>query len=182
MDNSFYYFFSATPQVLGGILALFGVFTIFKIQILSEVLTKKSNEIYQDARTWYPPDFDKDKIKIGVKVHKDIKEGLEQKDFRKIKSALDLNEKEKIPQEGNYKRHSEEFLKIFPKREEILNKTINYSTVTAAIIVFCLAIIPLGNLLLCHQSILIAVFIAVIIGIIYSFYKMISILKQVFIE
>ena len=34
MKDSFYYFFSATPQVLGAILALFGVFVIFKIDNL----------------------------------------------------------------------------------------------------------------------------------------------------
>ncbi len=34
MSNSFYYFFSAVPQVMGGILALFGVFIVFKIQAI----------------------------------------------------------------------------------------------------------------------------------------------------
>jgi hypothetical protein len=38
MENSFYYFFSATPQVLGGILALFGVFVIYRIQAITSEL------------------------------------------------------------------------------------------------------------------------------------------------
>ncbi len=48
MNNSFYYFYSATPQVLSGVLALFGVFVIFKIQtIKSEILSIGLN-IYEN--------------------------------------------------------------------------------------------------------------------------------------
>jgi len=42
MSNSFYYFFSTTPQVLAAILALFGVFVIFKIQTLEIKIQYKS--------------------------------------------------------------------------------------------------------------------------------------------
>ncbi|MEI6048534.1 MAG: hypothetical protein WCS03_06515 [Bacteroidota bacterium] len=45
MENSFYYFFSSTPQVLGGIWALFGVFVLFKIQSLTTDLISISKEL-----------------------------------------------------------------------------------------------------------------------------------------
>jgi len=47
MENSFYYFFSATPQVLATILALFGFFLIFKIQALKDELIVKASDILE---------------------------------------------------------------------------------------------------------------------------------------
>ena len=49
MSNSFYYFFSATPQVLAGILALFGVFVIFKIQTIRKQLTGIGQSIIDEV-------------------------------------------------------------------------------------------------------------------------------------
>jgi hypothetical protein len=37
-SNSFYYFFSATAQVSGGILALYAVFVVFKIKTRKDEL------------------------------------------------------------------------------------------------------------------------------------------------
>ena len=58
MSDSFYYFFSATPQVLGGILALFGVFVIFKIQTIKaeliasgQILHNRGNLLYSTGGT-----------------------------------------------------------------------------------------------------------------------------------
>ena len=57
MENSFYYFFSAVPQVLGSVLGLLGVFVIFKVQhirkqifgigqsVLDEIERTKWNEL-----------------------------------------------------------------------------------------------------------------------------------------
>ena len=48
-SSSFYYFFSATPQVLAGILALFGVFVIFKIQTIRKQLTGIGQSIIDEV-------------------------------------------------------------------------------------------------------------------------------------
>lgn len=45
MTNSFYYFFSAAAQVLAAILALFGVFVIFKIQSLTSELLEEGRKL-----------------------------------------------------------------------------------------------------------------------------------------
>ena len=47
MENSFYYFFSAVPQVLGGVLALFGVFVLYKIQTLKDEQVSIASDINQ---------------------------------------------------------------------------------------------------------------------------------------
>jgi hypothetical protein len=46
MENAYYYFFSATPQVLAGIIALFGVFVLFKLQALSNELSPIANNLH----------------------------------------------------------------------------------------------------------------------------------------
>ena len=52
MESSFYYFFSSTPQVLGGVLALFGVFVIFKIQALKDELLVQASDIRDFAHSF----------------------------------------------------------------------------------------------------------------------------------
>lgn len=45
MENSFFYFFSATPQALAAILALFGFFLVFKLQSLKEEMLTKAADL-----------------------------------------------------------------------------------------------------------------------------------------
>jgi hypothetical protein len=52
MENSFYYFFSAVPQVLGGVLALFGVFVVFKVQSLKSQLLGIAKTFVQKRDTF----------------------------------------------------------------------------------------------------------------------------------
>ena len=52
-NNSFYYFFSTVPQVLGAVLALFGVFVIFKIQTIQQDLLGLAKSIMDEANNLY---------------------------------------------------------------------------------------------------------------------------------
>ena len=45
MDDSFFYFFSTVPQVLGAVIGLFGIFVLFKIQILKEEIIEVSKDL-----------------------------------------------------------------------------------------------------------------------------------------
>ena len=70
MSNSFYYFFSATPQVLAGILALFGVFIIFKIQTLKSELIGIGQYILEKGnRLIRIPSID---VKLKIKLLKEM--------------------------------------------------------------------------------------------------------------
>ena len=179
MENSFYYFFSATPQVLGGILALFGVFVIFKIQIYAEVLSKKASSLYTEARSVYFPGDSIELQKLGVTIKKNIKEGIENKDLSLIKKALDLDKKNTTNQSKSFLSFTEEFNTLYSAKEELYKDTIRFSLTTAIIIIFCLALIPFGKWIICYHNTLMLIFFLVIGLIGYSLYNLISILKKV---
>jgi len=179
MKNSFYYFFSATPQVLGGILALFGVFVIFKIQIIAEVLSKKASNLYTEARSLYFPEDSNEIQKLGVTIKKKIKEGIENKDLSLIKKALDLDKKNTTNQSKSFLSFAEEFNSLYSAKEALYNDTIRFSFLTAVIIIFCLALIPFGDWIICYHNTLMLIFFLVIGLIGYSFFNLISILKRV---
>lgn len=146
MENSFYYFFSAVPQVLGGLIALFGVFVIFKIQntfiILKEIalsLHDSGNHIIS-----HPP-FTRISIRLSdVAPLGEIKKAIERNDISGIKSILgDFTHKEL----DSYK---EKFFKEFDNLQLIIKFTIIWSIFTAILIITSLIILSQGSYLTYH--------------------------------
>jgi hypothetical protein len=169
MSNSFYYFFSATPQVLAAILALFGVFVIFKVQILrthmlgiGTSLSNYSAILSTSPITDIPlDDTYRDMLKVAVAIS-DV-EGL-RKHLNQIKNP-------------HYLAFKHEFNKVYFSLLRLINSTICWSIVITSIILTCLIIIPFGCFLLKHFYLLYVLYGLVIVFSILCFYNLIRILR-----
>jgi hypothetical protein len=179
-SNSFYYFFSATPQVLAAILALFGVFVIFKLQSLSVELIAQASRISEFIQT-YSTANDTDKILEGRKLATSlIMELIHTKNLKQIKYSIEMNNDPLITKNLIYQFMKDDYDRLYADHQSLRNETI-YSTIfTAIIIIICLGIIPFGKWLILNPVILFIIFGVVIICIGISFYKLISILIKSF--
>jgi hypothetical protein len=174
--NSFYYFFSAVPQVLGGILALFGVFVLFKLQSLNLELDSAGKDFLHLSQ--YSKNKDAEKLKFELKIYAALTKCLSSKNFKLFKENLDLSTVNKLYQGEKLKSRENKFNNIYAVYENLKDQTIKLSGFTALIIVFCLAIIPFGKWIICVPVLLILIFITVIICVAIIFYKFYKILKE----
>jgi hypothetical protein len=179
MENSFYYFFSATPQVLGSILALFGVFVLFKLQSLSTELITIGDNIYNyycikitdikpinETNTIYESNYkaiDQIKNAISVKKIKDIKKGLDK--ITNFKNQPFLTDKAK-------------FDSVYNIYKNLIDSTISATIFTGAIIVYCLALLPFAKYLSCHSLIVYLLFAVTLITVSIIFILLIRIIKN----
>jgi hypothetical protein len=178
MENSFYYFFSATPQVLGGIMALFGVFVIFKIELIKTELIGVGHAIYDDnykfAESKLPIDLLVDNEDNKVILDR-IRKVITRKDIQSLTSIFEL-----IDKYGNcyYETYSSAYFLYLNAYKTLLKQTVRWSIFTTILIIICLSMIPIGHLICNHIFILYLLFILVLIGIIINFYGLITILKK----
>lgn len=203
MVNSFYYFFSATPQVLGGVLALFGVFVVFKIQELKAQLIgllQTLHNLYERKPFYDIIDLDQpifDRIYQSLKIGNPL---IPIKDVKSIKSKVlhltaDYNREKELLEGSKYSDEYESLLKkidkndsyfivlnnfdtVFKNYESIINSTIKWSIFTASTIVICLSIIPFGVFLLDHPILLKLLFLFLIMCIAASFFGLVYILNR----
>jgi len=169
MENSFYYFFSATPQVLGSILALFGVFVIYKVQSLKSRLLGIGDAVIMKVE---------DKINISEIIDGDDKRVT----IEKIKTYIEkgdvddlylIMEKLTNIQVTNFKV-SYDFIYFFLNK--LINKTLKASIFTAAVVLISLLLIPFGNYFLNHSIYLYILFPCMIVAIGLCLYFYIEIL------
>jgi hypothetical protein len=182
MSNSFYYFFSAVPQVLGGILALFGVFVIFKIQGLKKQLIGIGRSLINVVEDIYQED---------VRLHNDhrmtsltgitatvIRESVLREDTYEINALLKKITIVVSEFKEEFEIYKRLYLSVYEGIQSLVKRTIFWSVFTAAIIIFCLASIPFACLILKFPYLLYIIFFAVIVSIGLSFCGLISILKR----
>jgi hypothetical protein len=173
MDNSFYYFFSSTPQVLGGILALFGVFIIFKLQSLKTELLAISKSIYDKG--WYL-----NQTFNNLKINKEgsnnslltrIKELYESNNIDQLKEKLSIMEAN-----DNYDSARTKYFLIYDNYRSLIKLTIIWSIFTSITIIICLGSIPFGCYILQHNTLKHISFYTIILFIIICFIGFIYIL------
>jgi len=162
MTNSFYYFFSATPQVLAAILALFGVFVIFKVQtIKSELLAFGQVINNRFANLVEPGEILKDDAptkNFRKAIRDSIYKCIHSKDMDELKEIIDgINDENKykvvcddIIDDNDYNINQKKFIKEYTNLRKIINRTIYLSLLTAFVIIICLATIPLDNYIHCN--------------------------------
>ena len=167
MSNSFYYFFSATPQVLAAILALFGVFVIFKIQSLKTELISLGKSLISDVGNYN--DQSDGILSIQIKVH--AVRALQNNDINGLKSTFDI-----FSNKANY--FYKEFYKLYDSLKTLINSTIFWSIFTSLIIISCLIILSQGNYFLCHHELLSVIIWIIIALIVSSFSGLIYILVK----
>jgi len=157
MKESFYYFFSATPQVLGAILALFGVFVIFKLQALKSYLIGISKSILNHIETKPAVAYEDKMEKAFIPIR--LREAIQIEDIKKLKSIID-----KIQDKG-ITSVLDDFRAKFDFRNSLIKDTIKWSIFTAAIIIACLTIVSQGDYFVDHSCLLSITF-WVVIGLI----------------
>jgi hypothetical protein len=166
------------PQVLAGVLALFGVFVLFKIQsLISQMLTELS-EFYTSLEHKHLY-FDNDGVTaVSEQVLPELKRGIQSKNITILKEAIDKYAIQIIKHKKEYVIYIQRFNVLNDLYQNIIRNTINSSVFTAIIIIICLAIIPFEKWLICYPFILYISFCAVILSVAIIFYKLISILKK----
>jgi hypothetical protein len=177
MGNSFYYFFSAVPQVLGGILALFGVFVLFKIQSIKTELFSIGKVLLQNVQELSINFEIKDCREVRAKLIKDLKRGNDSKNINELKGSIDaVNNSIVMYKNTEFNLYKERYDKMFTFLIDLIRSTIRFSIFTAIIIVVCLIIIPFDYLIVEHNNVLYFLFSIVIIGIVGSFHTLLTIL------
>jgi hypothetical protein len=172
MENSFFYFFSAVPQVLGGILALFGVFIIYKLQNLNSEILIKGGEFVQYYTSHTKNDDPASSAILEMNAYK-IKDAVKSGNLKLLKILVDnirddkINKSEKYIELGN----------LFKLGPNLQDAAIIYAIFTAAIIVICLSIIPFSQFFHCHIYLLKFTFGLIIFLIIICFVYLINILS-----
>lgn len=182
MNNSFYYFFSATPQVLGAILALFGVFVIFKIQAIKTELLSIGQvllNIIEDT--------------IGPAVHRK-NDDQERKDLTNMRNSMERSLVNKaigelafiitytnIPSllgDSKYLSNAELYKKTIDFQQKLVSRTTLISAFTAILIFICLITIPLSEFILQRTWLLYLLFGIVTLGIALILLGLMDILKK----
>lgn len=198
MSNSFYYFFSATPQVLAAILALFGVFVVFKLQSVQSRLVGigqtilhlvESTPLYYDT---IRNTSTSNKIRKAIQTN-DIKllreyVNLIDTEVLRVKSANDANDKKELKTAINlrllerFNPISRNYKDVYDARQSLIKDTVRWSIFTAISVVFSLSMIPFGDLILKNICILYILFNALIVCLIISFMGLIAILRRALID
>jgi|GEM_PF-4429554 len=174
MENSFFYFYSATPQVLGGILALFGVFVIFKLQTIKNQLIGIGQAIIDEVNRRNKlsnPIRLSDKLDTSI-ILNSLKKAINRDDINELKTAIGLIESQ------DFGTSWRKYMDVYDFYKSLIRNTLALSIFTASVIVLCLIIIPFAENILCNTTILYTLFILVIICIITCFAGLIIILKK----
>lgn len=172
-SNSFYYFFSATPQVLAAILGLFGVLVVFKIQ------SSKSNLIGfgQSVLDVIEFEINRDQILIKGVLNSKVKRAIKVSVY-----MLDIEGNGRNIQSIELKHETIDNIKdSFRLQKDILDRLIhsivNLSILTTIQIVLCLAVLPFGGFILKHPVILLTLFLFVIGETIYNLWGFLKLLR-----
>jgi hypothetical protein len=179
LSNSFFYFFSATPQVLGAIMALFAVFVIFKIQALKDEILSLAQYLHNTVDKINEKGDSLDMKKKRGKLSWEIKRHIEAKNIVQVYEAIkkydELHTTNKI-----YKVRKKRFDDIYAIKENLVSNTIAASKITAFLIIFCLLALPFGKYVICHTVLLWIIFGLVLVWVGIVFNKVLTILKEAF--
>jgi len=176
LSNSFYYFFSAVPQILGAVLALFGVFVLFKLQSLSTEIIGELPSFYNFLNTRTIQE-DQDAEERRIDLWYDVEKGIRTKNIKALKTSVDAN----APAIAKYKDiigYTEKFYKVYSEYDWLIKQTIRASTFTAAIIITCLVILPLSGLIIPHPYLLYGLFTITVLSVARTFTMLVIILKK----
>lgn len=160
MSPTFYYFFSSVPQVLAGILALFAVFTIFKLQAMENNLVGFGDEILIDLNRNRQR---RKKIMAVPEINiTRLEKAVARKDLREI--FYQLGQITNIVDTESYREQNRVFIHRNNNRKAIIRLTIMTSFFTAIWILYCLIILPFADCLVDNPGFVNTSYILVVIG------------------
>jgi hypothetical protein len=174
MENAYYYFFSAVPQILAGIMALFGVFVLFKLQALSNELSPIVSILYESLSIPY------------AKEHKEIRgelaslcfDAFNNKSFKPVADYFKSFENDIFNGYPNYSVYLKRFLQAYGVYEKILNRTVFATIFTGITIIICLVLLPFAKYVSCNYILVFSLCSIIIICVIMIFCLLIAILKK----
>jgi hypothetical protein len=179
LSNSFYYFFSAAPQVLGALLGLFGVLVIFKMQSVKNNLIGISTGVVNSLKY---------EIINGDSANEDYYTHVARSIYTGI-SANAITVIEKTIQEIEIKNGTSDKLKeviesvkdAYSKEREVMDElikaTIFVSIETVVLIIICLTVLPFGEFILKSIDIFFFIVIMVIGFIIHDLIGFVKLLR-----
>jgi len=179
LSNSFFYFFSATPQVLAAIMALFGVFIIYKMQALKDELIVIASEVLKLLESFSFPllDVEEEKRRTAIAAFSDA---IQHKYLFFVNSVINgipnFLDEDAI-RKSTAKVIISRFNNGFSLHQFLFKSTIFLSSFTAFLIIACLSTIPLGCFLLTHLVLLNWIYGIIIISLVLCFVGLIIILK-----
>ncbi|HPQ79571.1 MAG TPA: hypothetical protein PLG47_03915 [Candidatus Dojkabacteria bacterium] len=163
VGNSFFYFFSAVPQVLAATMALFGVFVIFKVQNLKDEMLGTANNLnifmknFSDARDTASITSERfDKCTL-------IENCIKSKDVYLLRLTILHNLDSVTMQRDEFKLCQRHFAKLIVLFQLLKKSTIVLTALSGFIIILCLSTIPLSNFMNLHPLLLKWLFIFIII-------------------
>ena len=184
LSNSFFYFFSAVPQVLAAILGLFAVFVLYRIQTLKDDLINLASEFVELLNS-----LEKAKNimieKRRTDVIKILNNAIQVKNILIIHYYIEkmtlntMNNDDKVHIDL-CKRMINGYNTINSLRESFPKKMIILSSFTALVILMCLSVIPFACYIFAHPVLLNWLFIIIVIAVIVCFVLLINILRKAF--
>jgi hypothetical protein len=172
MANSFYYFFSSTPQVLGGILALFGVFVVFKIQNSKTVLFGIGQSIFDLSNERFRMQFPG----LDASTTSDIIGFIQKGDTNGLYNTV-----KKISSES-YLNLKIRYISVYDNLQKLIKRTILWSIITTMTIIICLSAIPFSSNILNHLQLFYTIIGVTLILVVICFggliYILINVLKE----
>jgi hypothetical protein len=174
MENAYYYFFSAVPQVLGAILALFSVFVLFKLQFLTTELLIIGNEIKKYLDEYFNKSETTESLDNRVNAMPKIGKAILIKNIKDLKQAID---KITIFKAQPFLTSKYRFDTLYLIYSDLIKRTIFSSLFTGMVIIVCLAIIPFGKWIICYPYLLFFLYYIVIICVFYILYNLFLILR-----
>jgi hypothetical protein len=171
LNNSFYYFFSATPQVLAGMLALFGVFVIFKIQTIRTHLLGIGQAVINKATNTHI--FPENIMEAGTAQESlsALELLINKENLDEIKTFLESIQNE------SYLVFRDTYNRSYAFLGSLIRVTLILSIFTGSTIIFTLSVIPFGKFFLNHYCLMYTLFGLTILCVGICFSGLIVILK-----
>lgn len=180
MENSFYYFFSAVPQVLAAAMGLFGLFVLFKIQVLKDEILEVSTDLKNTLDILKPIDKENEKKRQNARIL--LSKAIQIKNIKILRQffnnefayfQLQFDDQVLLLVYGLVQKLN----KLYSLHQNLINFTIIISCFSGFIIVGCLSIIPYKCFFLSDRTLLFWIFNIVIGSLALIFLGLIYFLK-----
>lgn len=156
MSNSFYYFFSATPQVLAAIMVMFGVIIMYRIPAIKTNLIGHAQIILDELKK--NPNKSVSKEHTTPSIIKSLDNAIIMKEFPLLSYYIACIEK--ITDE-----RLATMIQLYDARRRVLQRFIRMiiimTLISSVTIMYCLFVIPFGEKILCTPNLLYSLFIVV---------------------
>jgi hypothetical protein len=179
MENTYNYFFSATPQVLAAIFGLFGVFIVFRISEIHHLINLEKDRFFKEIDGYHNAFYQEDN-KWGKKIYnlyglRDIY-GL----YNELDKIIECCKKNNFAIQNYFTFIKQRLDLLISFKKELIENAKYASIVTLATIAYCLLLLMIGFALNHCVCLAFFSFVPAFSSSIYIFITLISIIKYSF--